>query len=94
MLISFTTMTTVTVIIVLKKKVQDKNLFSYKEIAISVYYLGYYIKVRVITVLLTYLCDKIWNFLFKTFIDWFVFLHNQGLAILVTPHTIPSSIPW
>jgi len=46
----------------------------------------------------TYLWDRIFNFLFvalslfASFNDLFVRLHHHGIAILVTPLTIPSTI--
>jgi len=57
-------------------------------------------KQRGITSLLTYLWDRIVNFLFialclfASFNDLFFHLHHHGKAILVTPLTIPSTIFW
>jgi hypothetical protein len=79
-----------------------KKLFSCCTLqthAIPVYQCGH-IKVRVIILMPTCWCDKMWNFLFMTFCpqtsftDWLFHLHHQGIEILATLLTIPSSIPW
>jgi len=62
-----------------------------QTIAIPVHHFGYYIKVSVINLMLTYWCDKIWNFLFLDLLPS-SFIHQLFLLLTSPRNCNPGDI--